>query len=96
MLLTEQGEALLPPWAFFFRCFLNTRGLRPTASREDFYEDDALEEARKEFSNAIQGYLEMLSREDPDRLRQLVKEAGGRVKLININNPNQIHGGVGR
>ncbi|RAZ94126.1 HSP90 family protein, partial [Klebsiella oxytoca] len=42
MLLTEQGEALLPPWAFFLQCFLNTRGLRPTASREDFYEDAAL------------------------------------------------------
>ena len=36
MLLTERGDTLLPQWAFFLRCFLNTRGLRPTASREDF------------------------------------------------------------
>ena len=84
MLLTEQGEALLPPWAFFFRCFLNTRGLRPTASREDFYEDDALEEARKEFSDAIQGYLEMLSREDPDRLRQLVEIHSQAIKSMAV------------
>ena len=39
MLLTERGDTLLPPWAFFLQCFLNTRGLRPTASREEFYED---------------------------------------------------------
>ena len=49
MLLTERGETLLPPWAFFLQCFLNTRGLRPTASREDFYEDQALSSAREEF-----------------------------------------------
>ena len=43
MLLTEEGDTLLPSWAFFLRCFLNTRNLRPTASREDFYEDKELE-----------------------------------------------------
>ncbi len=31
---------------------------------------------------------------DPDELRRLVKEAGGRVKLININNPNNPTGSV--
>lgn len=57
MLLTEEGNTLLPSWAFFLRCFLNTRSLRPTASREDFYEDAALLEARKEFEDAISSYL---------------------------------------
>ena len=46
MLLTENGTHILPDWAFFTQCFFNTSGLRPTASREDFYEDAALEEAR--------------------------------------------------
>ena len=58
--------------------------MRPTASREDFYEDDALEEARKEFSDAIQGYLEMLSREDPDRLRQLVEIHSQAIKSMAV------------
>lgn len=84
MLLTEQGEALLPPWAFFLRCFLNTRGLRPTASREDFYEDAALDEARKEFAGAVQHYLEELSREDPDRLRQLVEVHSQAIKAMAV------------
>lgn len=84
MLLTEQGEALLPPWAFFLRCFLNTRGLRPTASREDFYEDTALDEARKEFAGAVQSYLGALSREDPDRLRQLVDVHSQAIKAMAV------------
>lgn len=61
MLLTERGDTLLPPWAFFLRCFLNTRSLRPTASREDFYEDSELEQARREFAQAIRAYLSQLS-----------------------------------
>lgn len=73
MLLTEQGDTLLPAWAFFLQCFLNTRGLRPTASREDFYEDSALEEAREEFSGAVGRYLADLARDDPERLRRLVE-----------------------
>ena len=84
MLLTEQGEALLPPWAFFLRCFLNTQGLRPTASREDFYEDAALEEARREFAGAVQSYLGALSREDPDRLRQLVGVHSQAIKAMAV------------
>ncbi|MDE6568930.1 MAG: ATP-binding protein, partial [Lachnospiraceae bacterium] len=56
MLLTEEGNTLLPSWAFFMRCFLNTRNLRPTASREDFYEDQALTEAREEFEEAVRYY----------------------------------------
>lgn len=84
MLLTEQGEALMPPWAFFLRCFLNTKGLRPTASREDFYEDAALEEAKGEFAGAVQQYLEELSREDPDRLRQLVDIHAQAIKSMAV------------
>ena len=73
MLLTERGDTLLPSWAFFLQCFLNTRGLRPTASREDFYEDDTLEEARAEFAGAVGRYLADLARDNPERLRRLVE-----------------------
>ena len=51
MLLTERGIPLLPPWAFFLQCFLNLRGLRPTAPG-GFYEDRALSDAREEFAAA--------------------------------------------
>lgn len=34
MLLTDQAPELLPEWAFFVRCVVDTTSLRPTASRE--------------------------------------------------------------
>lgn len=72
MLLTEEGNPLLPEWAFFLRCFLNTDNLRPTASRENFYEDDELELAQQEFAAAIQQHFAMLDQRKPDKLQQIV------------------------
>lgn len=42
MLLGTTVDELLPPWAFFVRCVVNTTAVRPTASREGLYEDDIL------------------------------------------------------
>lgn len=72
MLLTEEAVPLLPDWAFFLRCFLNTDTLRPTASRENFYEDEELALAQQEFSGAVQQYFERLAVRKPDKLRQIV------------------------
>lgn len=84
MLLTERGDTLLPPWAFFLQCFLNTRGLRPTASREDFYEDGALSEAREEFAAAVRRHLARLAEEDPDRLRGIVSVHAEAIKAMAV------------
>ncbi len=73
MLLTEDGNRLLPKWAFFLRCFINTTNLRPTASREDFYEDDNLLKAREEISDCIVRYLEQLSRKNDALLQKIVR-----------------------
>lgn len=72
MLLTEEGNPLLPEWAFFLRCFLNTDNLRPTASRENFYEDEDLNLAQQEFSEAVQQHFAMLARRKPEKLKQIV------------------------
>ena len=84
MLLTERGDTLLPPWAFFLQCFLNTRGLRPTASREDFYEDQALSSAREEFAAAVRRHLVQLAEEDPDRLRGIVSVHAEAIKAMAV------------
>ncbi len=73
MLLTEDGGRLLPKWAFFLRCFINTKYLRPTASREDFYEDENLEKARTEISDCIVQYLDRLSKENDGLLQKIVR-----------------------
>lgn len=84
MLLTEHGETLLPSWAFFLRCFLITNSLRPTASREDFYEDEHLELARTEFAQAIGHYLLKLSKENPDLLQQITHVHQQAIKSMAI------------
>lgn len=84
MLLTEEGNTLLPSWAFFLRCFLNTRNLRPTASREDFYEDKELESAREEFEDAIRAYLESLAHCEDGRLQRIVNTHVQAIKSMSI------------
>lgn len=82
MLLTEDGASILPEWAFFVKCFLNTDKLRPTASREDFYKDELLSEARKEISQCISSYLERLSIKNPSLLNKIVSLHGTALKSI--------------
>ncbi|MGV9423510.1 HSP90 family protein [Streptomyces sp. NPDC003656] len=68
MLLTERAEQLLPDWAFFVRCVLDTDSLRPTASREALYEDETLAAVREALGERIRGWLTGLAAGDPERL----------------------------
>jgi molecular chaperone HtpG len=68
MLLTEDATKLLPEWAFFVRCVVETAQLRPTASREALYEDDRLDAVRASLGAQIRGWLLDLSATAPDRL----------------------------
>lgn len=73
MLLTEDGDTILPKWSGFLRCFLNTSSLRPTASRESFYEDELLAQAREELSTCISDHLIGLSRTNPELLEEMIR-----------------------
>ncbi|MGW2569912.1 HSP90 family protein [Streptomyces sp. NPDC001537] len=68
MLLTERAEQLLPDWAFFVRCVLDTDSLRPTASRESLYEDETLAAVREALGTRIRSWLAGLAAGDPERL----------------------------
>ncbi len=91
MLLTENGEHILPDWAFFTQCFFNTHGLRPTASREDFYEDEALEEAREELTQAISAHFKNLQRDDPNRLQKIIEVHFRAIKSLAVWNNDMFH-----
>ena len=73
MLLSEQTEGLLPDWAFFVKCVVNANDLRPTASRESFYEDETLAATRAALGQQLRHYLIDLSTENPARLRKLIQ-----------------------
>ena len=72
MLLSEKVTDLLPDWAFFVKCIINVRDLRPTASRESFYEDANLAAVRGILGECIKSYLLELAQSQPNRFQQLI------------------------
>ncbi|OJT23890.1 HSP90 family protein [Archangium sp. Cb G35] len=82
MLLSESAENLLPEWAFFVRCVVNAQGLRPTASREAFYEDTTLARARESLGQCLRQYLVDLAHNDPRTLQRLIALHGLSVKAL--------------
>lgn len=72
MLLTERADELLPDWAFFVRCVIDTDSLRPTASRESLYADETLAAVRDALGGRIRDWLTELAAGDPERLGQFL------------------------
>lgn len=72
MLLADNVDNLLPDWAFFVRCIVNANDLRPTASRESFYEDAQLHETRAALGVCLRDYLKELAQSDPKRLQEII------------------------
>jgi len=73
MLLSEGIEGLLPEWAFFVRCVVDTSELRPTASRESLYDDSLLEQVRQTLADQLRGWLAGLGASDPRRLDDFLR-----------------------
>jgi molecular chaperone HtpG len=72
MLLAESVEGLLPEWAFFARCVVDSTELRPTASREALYDDGLLNDTRDAIADQLRGWLVRLAATDPHRLGQFL------------------------
>ncbi len=64
MLLTDRADNLLPDWAFFVRAVIDTDTLRPTASRENLYDD----ETREALGGRVRSWLAELAASEPERL----------------------------
>ncbi len=84
MLLSEASDNLLPPWAFFVTCVVNTNQLRPVASREAFYEDETLQQTRDALGSALRQYLISLKNTDPDRLYALISLHYRAIKALAV------------
>jgi molecular chaperone HtpG len=72
MLLSESIEGLLPDWAFFARCVVDSTELRPTASREALYDDGLLADTREAIADQLRGWLVRLASTDPHRLTEFL------------------------
>ncbi|MEV4320425.1 HSP90 family protein [Actinocrispum sp. NPDC049592] len=72
MLVGDSVEGLLPDWAYFVRCAVNSSALRPTASREALYQDETLLAIRDELGGVIKDWLIRLGATDPERASALL------------------------
>ncbi|WP_414119750.1 HSP90 family protein [Corynebacterium nuruki] len=70
MLVDHGPSPLLPSWAFFVECEINSTDLSPTASREALVEDAALLDVRDHIAGRIRAWLLELGRSNPQRLRE--------------------------
>ncbi|HEU5110648.1 MAG TPA: HSP90 family protein [Micromonosporaceae bacterium] len=90
MLLAEGAEGLLPDWAFFARCVVDTTELRPTASREALYEDALLETAREALGDQLRGWLVKLAAADPVRLGDFLQVHHLGVKALALHDDEML------
>ncbi|MFF2951369.1 HSP90 family protein [Kitasatospora sp. NPDC057965] len=90
MLLSEGAERLLPEWAFFVRCVVDTTELRPTASREALYEDSLLEATREALGDRLRGWLVRLSVQEPARLRSFLRVHHLGVKALALHDDEML------
>ncbi|MBB2944825.1 molecular chaperone HtpG [Actinoplanes lutulentus] len=91
MLLSEHVEGLLPEWAFFARCVVDSSELRPTASREALYDDGQLAETRDAIADQLRGWLARLAATDPRRLAAFLRIHHLGVKALALHDDEMLH-----
>lgn len=90
MLLAECTEGLLPEWAFFARCVVDTSELRPTASREALYEDELLETTRQALGDQLRDWLARLAATDTSRLHAFLDVHHLSVKALALHDDEML------
>ncbi|MDR2620027.1 MAG: hypothetical protein LBC29_02725, partial [Propionibacteriaceae bacterium] len=73
MLVGDRVSGLLPNWAFFVRCIIDSSSLRPTASRESLYEDEVLLATREALGKQIIDWVAALLAEDSQTRTDFVR-----------------------
>jgi molecular chaperone HtpG len=90
MLLSEGAEGLLPDWAFFARCVVDTSELKPTASREALYEDGLLDAAREALGDQLRGWMVGLAGSHPRRLTEFLEIHHVGVKALALHDDEML------
>ncbi|WP_270090141.1 HSP90 family protein [Sphingobacterium sp. SYP-B4668] len=82
MFLSDDDCRLLPKWAFFVRCIINTDFLQATASRESLMTSDTLKETQKEIAEALKDYLRNIRTIDEGVYHNLIHTHYLHIKAI--------------
>jgi molecular chaperone HtpG len=72
MFVSDEPSGLLPEWATFVSCVINTDRLRLTASRESLHHGPELERCEEAIGHAIRARLAHLLRADPVRFEAVM------------------------
>ncbi|BAU94384.1 HSP90 family protein [Corynebacterium suranareeae] len=70
MLVSDGPSTVLPSWAFFVECEINSSDLEPTASREALMDDTAFAATREHIGERIKSWLINLAMTKPHRVRE--------------------------
>ncbi|MFF5227749.1 HSP90 family protein [Dactylosporangium sp. NPDC000521] len=90
MLLGEGIEGLLPEWAFFVRCVVDTGELRPTASREALYDDPLLTQVRDRLGEQLRRWMTQLGNGDQLRLAEFLRIHHLGVKALAVHDDEML------
>jgi molecular chaperone HtpG len=87
MLINKWCDNLLPDWAFFAHCIVTTTHVNPTASREQFIEDDALEHVRSGLGAALRRWVEATAQHDPALFAEFVSVHHLGLRSVAVHDP---------
>lgn len=90
MLLGTRVDDVLPDWAFFVRCVMDTSMLRPTASREALYEDDMLLAARDALGAQVKDWMRATLTDDSMRSEQFISVHHLAVRAIALHDDEML------
>lgn len=86
MFITESGAELIPKWAFFTKCVVNTSDLTPTAAREGFQRNNKLIRAKAQIERSIIEYFKALAEYDTKRLTLITQIHNVAIKSLAVDN----------
>ncbi|MDR1798491.1 MAG: HSP90 family protein [Bifidobacteriaceae bacterium] len=90
MLVGQKVQGLLPDWAFFVRCVVDSSALRPTASREALYEDEILLATREALGREVLRWTAELLETPSAAQRAFVKTHHLAIRALALHDPDML------
>ena len=91
MFITHEGRDLLPLWAGFVGCIVESHSLTPTASREDIQKDSAFEDLKEYLTSMLINGLKHLSQYEPENWRRILNRHNQALMGAAVNDDTLFH-----
>ncbi|MCS4484294.1 HSP90 family protein [Gleimia sp. 6138-11-ORH1] len=84
MLVSKTVTNLVPDWAYFVRVVVDSKFLKPTASRESLFDDELLEEVKESIGETVRGWLVNLSNQDMEKFVKFMRAHIVGMKALSV------------